>query len=39
MASLIIILLVASWITGEWGFMILGFFGVAAGILPLISRR
>ena len=39
MASLIIILLIASWVTGEWGFMLLGLFGVAAGILPLINRR
>ncbi len=39
MASLIIILLVASWVTGEWGFMILGVFGLAAGIVPLLSRR
>ena len=39
MASLITILLIASWVTGEWGFMILGVFGVAAGLLPLINRR
>lgn len=39
MASLVIILLIASWATGEWGFMILGFFGVAAGLLPLFNRR
>lgn len=38
MASLITILLIASWITGEWGFMILGLFGVAAGSLPLLNR-
>lgn len=39
MASLIVILLIASVITGEWGFMILGVFGLAAGLVPLLSRR
>ncbi len=39
MGSLIIILLIASWVTGEWGFMILGVFGLAAGLVPLLSRR
>lgn len=39
MGSLIVILLVMSWATGEWGFMILGIFGLAAGLLPIISRR
>lgn|GEM_PF-1696535 len=39
MASLIVILLVASWITGQWGFMFLGLFGVAAGLVPFFSRR
>ena len=39
MASLIVILLVASWITGQWQFMFLGLFGVAAGLVPFLSRR
>lgn len=39
MGSLIVILLVASWLTGEWGFMILGAVGLAAGLVPLLSRR
>lgn len=39
MGSLILILLVASLLTGEWGFMILGVFGFAAGLVPFISRR
>ena len=39
MGSLIVILLVLSWATGEWGFMILGLFGLAAGLVPILSRR
>lgn len=39
MASLIVILLIASWLTGEWGFMILGVFGLLAGLVPFFSRR
>ena len=39
MASLIIILIVASVMTGEWGFLLLGIIGLAAGLVPLISRR
>lgn len=39
MASLIVILLIASIITGEWVFMLLGVFGLAAGLVPFFSRR
>ncbi len=39
MGSLIVILLAASWLTGEWGFMILGIFGLLAGLVPILSRR
>lgn len=39
MVSLIIILLVAAWITGQWQFVFLGLFGVAAGVLPFLNRR
>ena len=39
MASLIVILLIASWITGQWQFMFLGLFGVAAGLVPFLNRR
>lgn len=39
MGSLIIILLIASFITKQWQFLLLGLFGVAAGILPLTNRR
>ncbi len=39
MGSLILIFLVLSWFTGEWGFMVLGFFGLLAGLVPIISRR
>jgi hypothetical protein len=39
MGTLILILLVASLLTGEWIFMILAVFGFAAGLVPFISRR
>lgn len=39
MGSVTVILLVLSWATGEWGFMILGLFGLAAGLVPILSRR
>ncbi len=39
MGSLILILLVASWLTQQWQFLLLGLFGVAAGVLPFINRR
>ncbi len=39
MGSLIAILLVAAVLTGEWGFLLLGLVGLAAGLVPLFSRR
>ena len=39
MASLIVILLIASWLTGQWQFMFLGLFGVAAGLVPFVTRN
>jgi len=39
MASLIIVFLVAAWLTKQWQFLLLGLFGVAAGVLPFLNRR
>ncbi len=39
MGSLILILLAAAWLTGEWGFMVLGLVGLAAGLVPILSRK
>ena len=39
MAVLIIVFLVAAWLTEQWQFLILGLFGVAAGALPFVNRR
>ncbi len=39
MVTLIACLLVAAWLTGQWQFVFLGLFGVAAGTLPFLNRR
>lgn len=39
MSALIATLLVAAWLTGQWQFVFLGLFGVAAGVLPFLNRR
>ncbi len=39
MGSLIAILIIAALITGEWVFLLLGVFGLAAGLVPFFSRR
>lgn len=39
MAALIASLLIAAWLTGQWQFVFLGMFGVAAGVLPFLNRR
>ena len=39
MASLIVILLVVSLVTRQWQYLLLGLFGVGAGIVPFLNRR
>jgi energy-converting hydrogenase Eha subunit E len=39
MAALIAILLIAAAVTGQWAFLLLGVIAVAAGLVPIISRR
>lgn len=39
MGTTIIIFIVLAWATGEWVFLVLGFFGLAAGLVPLLDRR
>jgi len=39
MATLIVVFLVAAWLTEQWQFLFLGLFGVAAGALPFLNRR
>ncbi len=39
MGTLIAVFLFAAWSTGEWGFLVLGLVGLAAGLVPFISRR
>ena len=39
MGSLVVILLIAAFLTGEWVFLILGLFGLAAGVVPFLSKR
>ncbi len=39
MGVTIVIFLIMAYVTGEWVFLILGFFGLAAGLVPLLDRR
>lgn len=39
MGTLILVFLIASLLTGEWVFLVLGIFGFAAGLVPFISRK
>lgn len=39
MGSLIVIFLVAAFLTGEWVFVVLGVFGFAAGLVPFLDRK
>jgi len=39
MGTTIIIFLVLALVTGEWVFVILGLFGLAAGLVPILDRR
>lgn len=39
MGTLTAVFLFATWATGEWGFLVLGLVGLAAGLVPFFSRR
>ena len=39
MGTTIIIFLVLALATGEWVFVFLGLFGLAAGLVPILDRR
>ncbi len=38
-AALLAILLIGAAITGQWGFLVLGFIAGAAALVPIVSRR
>ncbi len=39
MATTIVIFLILALVTGEWVFVFLGLFGLAAGLVPLLDSR
>lgn len=39
MGTTALILIGAAFLTGEWGFLILGIVGFGVGLVPILSRR
>ena len=39
MGVTIVIFIILAFATGEWVFLVLGLFGLAAGLVPILDRR